>query len=49
MPESLDRTGEEDVKSIAQLNDVLGKFFTERVVGRGDRAWAIGIIQGVHS
>lgn len=49
MPESFDRTREEDVRLIAQLNDMLGEFFTEKIVGRGDRAWATGIVQSVHS
>lgn len=49
MSESLDRNREEDAKLIAQLNDILGAFFAEKVVGRGDRAWAIGIANSVHS
>lgn len=48
MPESLDRTREEDVKLIAQLSDMFGEFFTEKIVGRGDRPWALGIVQSVH-
>lgn len=49
MPESFHLTREEDVKLIAQLNDMLGEFFAEKIVGRGDRAWATGIVQSVHS
>jgi transcription initiation factor TFIID subunit 6 len=49
MPESIHQTREEDVKLIAQLNDMLGEFFAEKIVGRGDRAWATGIVQSVHS
>ncbi|KAG9315971.1 TATA box binding protein associated factor-domain-containing protein [Chiua virens] len=49
MPESLDRTREENIKVIAQLKDILGEFFAEKVIGRGDRAWVMGIVQSVHS
>jgi len=49
MPESIHQTREEDVKLIAQLNDMLGEFFAEKIDGRGDRAWATGIVQSVHS
>ncbi|KAH7885519.1 transcription initiation factor TFIID complex 60 kDa subunit [Phlebopus sp. FC_14] len=47
MAESLDLAREEDTKLVAQLTDLLGEFFTERVVGRGDRAWAAGILGSV--
>lgn len=49
MPESYDQTREEDLKLIAQLNDILGAFFAEKIIGRGDRAWATGIVQSIHS
>ena len=49
MSESFDRTREEDVKLIAQLNELFGEFFTQKIVARGDRTWALGIIQSVHS
>ena len=49
MPESFERTREEDVKLIGRLKDILGEFFTERVVGRGDRAWALAIVQSIHN
>lgn len=49
MPESVDHSREEDVKLITQLNAILGEFFTDKIVGRGDRAWAAGIVQSVHS
>jgi len=49
MPEAFDRTREEDIKLIAQLNEMLGEFFTEKIVGRGDRTWTTGIVQSVHS
>lgn len=47
MPEPFDRTRDEDIKLIAQLNDILGEFFTEKILGRGDRAWVTGIVQSV--
>ncbi|KIK92430.1 hypothetical protein PAXRUDRAFT_34527 [Paxillus rubicundulus Ve08.2h10] len=49
MAESLDPTREEDVKLIGQLSTLLGEFFTDKVVSRGDRAWAAGILQSVNS
>ncbi|KAF9223002.1 transcription initiation factor TFIID complex 60 kDa subunit [Gyrodon lividus] len=49
MAESLDPMQEEDAKLIGQLNDLLGEFFAQRVVCRGDRAWATGIMESVRS
>ncbi|KIJ17600.1 hypothetical protein PAXINDRAFT_167609 [Paxillus involutus ATCC 200175] len=49
MAESLDPTQEEDIKLIGQLNHLLGEFFTEKVVSRGDRAWAAGILESVNT
>ncbi|KAF9240277.1 TATA box binding protein associated factor-domain-containing protein [Melanogaster broomeanus] len=47
MAESLDPMQEEDAKLIGQLNNLLGEFFTQKVVSRGDRAWAAGIVESV--
>lgn len=47
MPETLDSSGEEDARLIAQLRDLLGEFFTSRVVSRGDRGWAAGLVASV--
>ncbi|KAG8214404.1 TATA box binding protein associated factor-domain-containing protein [Butyriboletus roseoflavus] len=49
MPEPLDRTRDEDIKLIAQLNDILGEFFTEKILGHGDRTWVTGIVHSLHS
>ncbi|KAL4081119.1 TATA box binding protein associated factor-domain-containing protein [Scleroderma citrinum] len=48
MPEALDLSREEDAKLIGQLRELLGEFFTARVVNRGDRGWAAGIIASVN-
>ena len=47
MPEALNTSLEEDAKLIGQLRNLLGEFFTARVVNRGDRGWAAGIISSV--
>lgn len=49
MPESLDRTQDGDAGLIGRLKDILGEFFAEKVISRGDRTWATGIVQSVHS
>lgn len=47
MPETLDPSREEDGKLITQLHDLLGDFFASRVVSRGDRGWAAGLVASV--
>ncbi|KAI6122507.1 TATA box binding protein associated factor-domain-containing protein [Pisolithus croceorrhizus] len=47
MPETLDPSREEDAKLITQLHELLGDFFASRVVSRGDRGWAAGLVASV--
>lgn len=47
MAVTLNPAQEDDAKVIAQLHDALGGFFALRVIGRGDRAWAAGIIANI--
>lgn len=45
MPESLDTTDDGDTATIGQLQDVLGKFFAEKLYG--DKGWALGILGSI--
>lgn len=45
MPESLDATDDGDTVTIAQLQDVLGNFFAEKL--HGDKGWALGILGSI--
>ncbi|KAG2049088.1 TAF-domain-containing protein [Suillus hirtellus] len=45
MPESLDATDDGDIVTIAQLQDVLGNFFAEKL--HGDKGWALGILGSI--
>ncbi|KAG6334809.1 hypothetical protein ID866_4281 [Astraeus odoratus] len=48
MSDALNPSQEEDARLIGQLHDLLGEFFTARVVSRGDRGWAAGIVASVN-
>ncbi|KAG2106541.1 TATA box binding protein associated factor-domain-containing protein [Suillus discolor] len=45
MPESLDATDDGDSVTMAQLQDVLGNFFAEKL--HGDKGWALGILGSI--